>query len=336
MPIAAEWCVSFLYRIAGAVILGAVALYSAPLQAQESCVYADERGNILSAPALKDVPSRFRTKAACRTSEPRVIPKAEDVELRGATRSASFSTPLGTMDVRWQRSVEKCFGRSPSRAISEAATAVNRALRTARFDESIARERRDWSLVFIDRASAVSQFPMALSLGGHPGFMVPPNQIYMVVDFISPHCDANGDVDALLTQVLLHEMGHVLEFALLDGAGGNDRKRAEGFAAWFEGYSAKFSSTVPKGSVQERYRSLIRSREGVGASAFDGSGEDYAIASLEFEAVVERKGISGLMSVYETMAREHISFYEALNKKYGWDQKDLQREVKALAISSPR
>ena len=88
--------------------------------------------------------------------------------------------------------------------------------------------------------------------------------------------------------------------------------------------------------MQERYRSLIRSREGVGASAFDGSGEDYAIASLEFEAVVERKGISGLMSVYETMAREHISFYEALNKKYGWDQKDLQREVKALAISSPR
>ena len=333
MTIAAEWYVSLLYRIAGAVILCAVSLCSAPLQAQESCVYADDRGNILSAPKLKDVPSRFRSKAACRASEPQTIPKTEDVELRGATRSSSFGTPLGTMDVRWQRSVEKCFGRSPSRAISEAASAVNRALRTARFDEGIQHERRDWSLVFIDRASAVSQFPMALSLGGHPGFMVPPNQIYMVVDYISPHCEASGDVDALLTQVLLHEMGHVLEFALLDGAGGNDRKRAEGFAAWFEGYSAKFSSTVPKGSVRERYRALIRSREGVGTSAFDGSGEDYAIASLEFEAIVERKGISGLMSVYETMGLERCSFYEALHKKFGWDRKDLERAVKELTPS---
>ena len=213
---------------------------------------------------------------------------------------------------------------------------MNRAIRTARFDESMKHERRDWSLVFIDRASAVSQFPMTLSLGGHPGFMVPPNQIYMVVDYISPNCQASDDVDALLTQVLLHEMGHVLEFALLDGAGDGDRKRAEGFAAWFEGYSAKFSSTVPKGSVQERYRSLIRSRDSVGASAFDGSGEDYAIASLEFEAIVERKGISGLMSVYETMVRERCSFYEAINKKFGWGKRDLQREVKELIPSSPR
>jgi hypothetical protein len=131
-------------------------------------------------------------------------------------------------------------------------------------------------------------------------------------------------------------MGHVLEFELLGGAGGNDRKRAEGFAAWFEGYSSKFSSTVPKGSVQERYRSLIRSQGGVGASAFDGSGQDYAIASLEFEAVVERKGISGLMTVYDTMTRERCSFYEALNKKFGWDRKHLQREVRELTPSSPR
>jgi len=331
MTIAELGCVRSLSRyIAVALVCAAIA---APVHAQESCVYADEQGNIRSSPALKDIPSRYRGKAVCRTSDPKNIPKTEDVELRGAVRSESFSTPLGTMDVRWPRSVEKCFGRSPSRAISEAASSVNRALRSARFDESIKSERRDWSLVFIDRASAVSQFPMALSLGGHPGFMVPPNQIYMVVDYISPNCSASGDVDALLTQVLLHEMGHVLEFALLDGTGGDDRKRAEGFAAWFEGYSSKFSSTIKKGSVQQGYRALVQSYDGVGASAFSGSGEDYALASLEFEAVVERKGVSGLMSVYETMARDRCSFYEALQKRYGWDRKDLQREVKQLATS---
>jgi hypothetical protein len=163
--------------------------------------------------------------------------------------------------------------------------------------------------------------------------MVPPNQIYMVVDYISPQCEANGDVDALLTQVLLHEMGHVLEFALLDGAGGDDRKRAEGFAAWFEGYSSKFSPTIPQGSVQQRYRALVQSYGGIGSSDFSGSGQDYAVASLEFEAIVARKGVSGLMSVYETMKQKQCGFYQALNQLYGWDRKDLQREVKQLATS---
>jgi hypothetical protein len=191
--------------------------------------------------------------------------------------------------------------------------------------------RRDWSLVLIDRASAVSQFPMQLSLGGHPGFMVPPNQIYIVVDYISPNCQPSGDVDALLTQVLLHEMGHVLEFSLLGESGfAADRKRAEGFAAWFEGYSSKFTSAIPRGRVQETYRGMVQSETSVGSRQFSGSGQDYAIASLEFDAIVARKGVSGLMDVYETMSDCRCSFYEALHKKFGWDRKDLQREVKSL------
>ena len=161
--------------------------------------------------------------------------------------------------------------------------------------------------------------------------MVPPNQIYIVVDFISPNCQPSGDVDALLTQVLLHEMGHVLEFSLLGESGfAADRKRAEGFAAWFEGYSSKFSSAIPRGRVQETYRTMVQSQSGVGSQQFSGSGQDYAIASLEFEAIVARKGVSGLMEVYETMSTSRCSFYDALYKKFGWDQKDLQREVKNL------
>jgi hypothetical protein len=313
------------------VTVGAVQLLGGNASAQSQCVYADDQGNILSAPSIKEVPSRFRSKAACKDSQPLSIPKADEVDLRGGVRSSSFGTPLGTMDVRWPRQVERCFGKSPSRAISEAASAVNRALRNGRFDEKMKYARRDWSLVLIDRASAVSQFPMQLSLGGHPGFMVPPNQIYIVVDFISPNCQPSGDVDALLTQVLLHEMGHVLEFSLLGESGfAADRKRAEGFAAWFEGYSSKFSSAIPRGRVQETYRTMVQSQSGVGSQQFSGSGQDYAIASLEFEAIVARKGVSGLMEVYETMSTSRCSFYDALYKKFGWDQKDLQREVKNL------
>ena len=321
--------------VIGAVSLSVIALITTrPYAWAQSCVYANEQGSILSASSLKDVPSRFRAKAACRDRQPLTVPQADDINIRGGARSSSFGTPLGTVEVKWPRQVEQCFGTSPTRAISEASAAVNRALRTARFDQSIQVNRRNWSFVLIDRANAVSQFPMQLSVGGHPGFMVPPNHIYIVTDYISPNCQKSDENDELLTQVLLHEMGHVLEFALLGAHDfGGDRKRAEGFAAWFEGYSAKFASAIPKGKVQERYRNMIQSQSNVGSSSFTGSGEDYAIASLEFEAIVNRKGISGLMDVYETMGRDHCSFYEALKKRFGWDQKDLQREVKNLRAS---
>ena len=313
--------------------LGVIGLLgvASDVAAQTDCVYADDRGALVGAPALKDVPARFRSKAACRDRQPSTVPGADDITIRGGSRSSSFSTPLGTVEVKWPRQVEQCFGKSPNRAISEAASAVNRALRTARFDQSIQAQRRDWSFVLIDRANAVSQFPMQLSMGGHPGFMVPPNNIYIVTDYISPNCQKGGDSDVMLTQVLLHEMGHVLEYALLGGRDfSSERKRAEGFAAWFEGYSAQYASTIPKGRVQERYRSMIQSDARVGSSSFAGTGEDYAIASLEFEAIVARKGVSGLMDVYETMGKDRSSFYDAVKKRCGWDQKDLQREVKTL------
>lgn len=322
------------YALALAVVAGSFGL-ARGASAQSACVYADERGNIKSAQSLKDIPSRFRAKAVCHDRQPATVPRADDIAIRGGARSASFGTTLGTVEVKWPRQVEQCFGKSPTRAISEASSAANRALRSARFDQRIRTGRRDWSFVLIDRANAVSQFPMQLSMGGHPGFMVPPNQIYIVVDYISPSCQKSEYSDSLLTQVLLHEMGHVLEYALLgDNRMGMDRKRAEGFASWFEGYSSQYASTISKGEVQRKYRNLVRSEAGVGSTSFSGSGEDYAIASLEFEAIVARKGVSGLMDVYETMDSQRCSFYEALQRKFGWDQDDIQREVKNLKKSN--
>lgn len=299
--------------------------------AQSRCVYIDERGHMVAQATLRDVPPRFRAQAACEDKQPQYIPNAADVSLRGGERSESFVTDIGRMDVRWPRQIERCFTKNPSRAIAEAASAANRALKSGRFGASLKYGKKDWSLVFIDRASAVSQFPMALSLGGHPGFMVPPNQIYIVTDYISPNCAPEGDVDSKLIQVLLHEMGHVLEYTLLGSSNVSpDRKRAEGFAAWFEGYSSKYASGISQGAVKNFYRGMVRDQSRVGGSSFSGSGEDYAIASLEFEAVVARKGVAGLMDVYATMSADNCSFYEALSKKFGWDKRALAREVKNL------
>lgn len=302
--------------------------------AQSSCVYANERGDIISAPTLKEVPNRFREKAACRNQQPMEIPSVDDVSLKGGERSSSFSTPIGKMEVRWPRKVEACFSRSPSRAITEAATAVNRAIRSARFDTEMRSRGGAWSLIFIDQANAVSQFPMELSLGGHPGFMVPPNQIYIVVDFISPSCTPNQDADARLLQVLLHEMGHVLEYTIAGERGfASDRKRAEGFAAWFESYSAEYATGIPKGAVAKGYRAGVSRTDSIGVSHFTGSAEDYSVAFIEFEAIVARRGVSGLMSIYKRMESESCSFYEALKREFGWDRKALLREVRKLTTS---
>jgi hypothetical protein len=239
------------------------------------------------------------------------------------------------MEVRWPRSVERCFGKNPARAVNEAATAVKGAINSARFDSVIKSSERKWELLLIDQASAVSQFPMRLSVGGHPGFAVPPNRIYIVTDFVSLGCLPSPESDARLIQVLLHEMGHVLEFALLNGRESDgDRKRAEGFAAWFEGYSSAFASGITPGSVQRYYRSLITNQRKFGERSFSGGGEDYAIAALEFEAIVDRKGVSGLMSVYQTMISERCSFYDALKRNLGWDQRDLAREAIRISSSS--
>lgn len=315
-------------RLVGALLLAMVFPLSA--SAGDSCAYLTEKGEVHSAKTLKDVPRSFRSKAVCKDSEPREIPQTEAVKLDGNQRESSFGTDLGRMDVRWLRESERCFGTNPARVIAKAASAVNRAIKGGRFLPEIKTERRDWSLILVDRASAVSQFPMALSLGGHPGFMVPPNQIYIVVDAVAPDCRPSAENDAALLRVLLHEMGHVLDFALMDGVStSSERKRSEGFASWFEGYASKNVSEIPQGAIAEEYRQFVRDADSVGEVEFSGSARDYGVAELEFETIVSKKGISGLMSLYQVMREDRCSLYSALKRKFGWDAKILQGQVRA-------
>lgn len=331
-PSGIEWRAGGLAgRLRWVFLIAALNFLPSVTLAADACVYVTEKSEIVSAKSLSDVPSQYRSKAVCNDNAPQEIPKTEDVRLKGLYRTASFSTDIGKMEVRWLRESERCFSKSPSRIVSDAASAVNRALKNARFASEVRNRRADWSLILVDKASAVSQFPMALSLGGHPGFMVPPDQIYIVVDYLVPQCEPSAENDGRLLQVLLHEMGHVIDFALMNGVTtGGDRKRTEGFASWFEGYAAKNVSEIPQGSVTDRYHELAGSGASVGALDFQGSGQDYGTASMEFETIVNRKGVAGLMILYATMRDDRCTLYEAMQKRFGWDLNDLRREVKAL------
>jgi hypothetical protein len=216
--------------------------------------------------------------------------------------------------------------------VADAAAAVNRALKSARFASEVKYNRQQWSLIFTDRATAIREFPAAITLGGHPGFMIPPSQIYIIADFISPDCSRNGVADTVLTQVLLHEMGHVVEHVLLGGVvTDGDRQRAEGFASWFEQYSADFASNIPSGSVKAFYRGLANQGLSAPSSTFTGTPQDYAVAALAFQAIVERKGVQGLMKVYAGMREGRLPMTTAVEQQLGWDTKTFEREARLAA-----
>jgi len=306
-------------------------LISSPLQAQvgAGCMYIADSGELVAVNNLNTVPRSLRSRVVCRDKSLSEVAAPDQLEVGRDVRTADFTTELGPMRVRWSRSVEACFGKPPSRAVSEAAQAVNKALKSGRFASEAKFARREWTLGFIDKASAFAQFPVALTLGGHAGFMMPPNRIYIITDFVSRGCSDKANADALLTQVLLHEMGHVIEFLLLgEPQQPGDRKRAEGFASWFEQYSADFTSTIPAGKVKNEYATLAGTYSAqAGARGFSGSAHDYALAALQFQTIVDRKGISGLMRVYQHLREGEGDFYVAVERGVGWNKATLERQM---------
>jgi hypothetical protein len=298
------------------------------VRADAPCVYMDNSGSIVSVRKRELVPSEFRNRLVCGDKTPGEIAVPEQLKLGSDVRRATFSTDVGAMHVRWPRAVERCFASSPSRAVGEAAQALNRALKNGRFSSEVKYSNREWSLAFVDKQAAFSQFPIALSLGGHPGLMIPPSNIYIITDFVAPDCAQGVVGDAALTQVLLHEMGHVVEYGMLGGRDDLfDRQRAEGFAVWFERYSADFSSLIPRGSVARQYDALLATERSVPVgSSFSGSPSDYARAALPFQAIVARRGIAGLMKVYQVMRDDGLLFHDAVSRGLGWSRETLERE----------
>jgi hypothetical protein len=318
-----------------AVLMCGVSLF--PLQrvaAQSSCVYLDDHGTIVEVRSAAAAPHAFRDRVVCKDKHVEDIAAPRDLKVGADARTASFVTDVGPMHVRWSRSIERCFRSPPSRAVSEAAQALNKALKSGRFASEATYSTRDWSLAFIDRVSAFSQFPLALSSGGHPGFMVPPSRIYLITDFIAPDCEQSVVADDVLAQVLLHEMGHVVEYALLGGREDRfNRERAEGFAVWFEQYSSNFASIIPRDRVRQQYAALVKASRSQNEAGFAGTPSDYARAALPFQAIVNRRGISGLMRVYQVMREDTGSFYQAVERALSWDRKMLDREVRLLEDS---
>jgi hypothetical protein len=166
--------------------------------------------------------------------------------------------------------------------------------------------------------------------------MTPPANLYIVAQRVAAGCgtkkETNSDVtDAELAHILMHEIGHAVEFAILGPRAPLDRSRAEGFASWFEIKASDLSSEIKKGSVKATYFSLIKSPiTAQKLDNFGGSGTDYAIAALRLLAIEERYGISGVMTIYKKLAKEPITINEAIKQQYGWSSDKLAKEMEGV------
>lgn len=312
------------------------------LAEKQICIFVDDKGVIQQKASITAVPSQFKKVAKCFAESSAAhnnLAAPEDISLEGTIRRETISSPLGRIQIRWPRKVESLFGRTPERAVAEAASAVRKALLRGGFPESLRNINAPWDIVFLDETLPEKQIPTYLVTNCHPAWMTPPANLYIVSQRVVAGCTNNGNsvkrsvADSELAPILIHEMGHALEYALLGGVEGGDRMRAEGFASWFEQYASDFSTVVQKGKMESFYTSLARTSFAQAPEVFTfvGSAFDYARASMYFHAIVSRKGVGGLMDVYEAMKTEKTGFMASIQSVTGWNQKKLELEARRVA-----
>lgn len=271
---------------------------------------------------------------------PPAMRNPKDIELSGLERRASLSSPIGRIELRWTRESERLFGKTPERATIEAASSVAKALKQSSFPSSIKLLNINWQIVFLSKDLKGGQVPNMLLSNCHPGWMTPPANIYIASEQVAGGCGGKAPTpgkiaDSQLARVLIHELGHAVEFALAPNLGG-DRARSEGFATWFEVFASRYSSLLDSGSLLNEQKFLARQRAGIADKRFLGSAADYSLAAVFFHLITENRTVSDLSRVYQQMSAERISFIQSLRKVMGWSEKQLDQKVKEFVNSSAR
>lgn len=310
---------------------------TATAQSEEFCIYVTPSGKIEQVPSLEKVPARYQNNAKCfSTKQAEPMAKPEEIELEGTVRKEDIGTPVGRVQLRWPRKVEVLFGRTPQRALSDAARTVGRALKRSGIPTRIQNLSLTWEIVFMDEELPETQIPSYLVNNCHPAWMTPPANIYVVAQRVVAGCGnqqalAGKVADSRLAQILIHEMGHAVEHAILGKQFGNDRMRAEGFATWFEQYAAGFSSVVSPRTIKAEHLSMAKASFQASPQSFTfrGSGPDYARASLYFAAIAAKKNVGGVMDVYAAMIEKNLSFLAAIEATLDWNEDRVLKEVQA-------
>lgn len=318
--------------------------------AQEVCQFLDHKGQIKVVTSKLDVPARYKKTAQCIDATDRnasgQLAAPNELNLAGSVRREDMNTTLGRVELRWPRNIEGLFGRTPNRAVQEAASAISRTLRQSAFPSELLSADISWNIVFLDtrEPSTQAQIPAYLVHNCHPGWMTPPANIYIVAQRVAGDCSVtkeqsrpgstSGVADAELAEVLVHEFSHAVEYQLLRGKRNNaDRLQAEGFATWLEHYAANQSPMLNASGMEQKRLSNARSSYQSSPNSFAfarGDAGDYARASMYFSAIQNRFGVRGIVDVYDTMSTSGVSLFDAVEQRLGWRKTQFEDEVARL------
>jgi hypothetical protein len=336
----------------------------------EECIYKDNKGNYTSAPKKQFTAEQLK-QAKCKIVEKPLSKKSidrtcqdevkaininpgfsvddfaeatqnsqgrplspDEVEIGNNLRQMKLATSFGDVHMRWSRSVEKYLGKSPDRTAQAAWTAAGRAISQNSFPKELLSKTYNWDLVFMD------QVPSNVDIGQglcHPAWMMPPANIFVASERVATNCSGTlqspADISRSLTETLIHELGHAVEFRLAkNGFGKIQRWHGEGFATWFETIagqyvvgSGKFSS---RSEMRTKAKYAFSTSPGWNSRMFRGDGDDYARSYAVIAMIAEEKGIYGLVAVYQAMSENNLSFLEATQKKHGWDENKVMELTK--------
>ncbi len=320
------------------IILTIILTSGINLVAQEMCVYIDKSGAFKQVNSREKVPAAFRKSAKCfKQSQKNHLAKPDEIELKGNVREIDMSSSIGRMELKWPRKVETLFGRTPQRALADAARSVSRAIKSAGFPSKLRTMNLDWKVIFLDAELPSKQIPSYLVSNCHPAWMTPPANIYVVAQRVVAGCSGQnvkkGRVnDAQLAEVLLHEIGHAVENQLIGGSMGGDKKRSEGFATWFESFSSDFSTVIKDGSVKKEHFDLARTsfRHSPTSFYFQGSAYDYARASMYFHSVYSKRKVYGIVDLYDLLKEKRLPIREAVKETMKWTDKRLNEQIGKL------
>ena len=319
-----------IYLFLGLPLLLGLASSASADKGTEICQYVNAAGKVKMARSKTEIPYRYRAKAVCQATQ---LAAPEKIKLEGNIASQDVLSSLGTIKLRWPRTVERLFGKSPLHAVTDTARTVSRAVRTSDFPYAVQNLNADFDVVFMDENLPRSQIPSALVNRCHPGWMVPPTNIYVAAQRVAAGCgsaprNSRSVADADLVEVLLHEFGHSVEYHMLKEQFGRDRMRAEGFATWFEMHAARYSSILRQSQIKDRtYRAARKSLRENPSGRFGGTGEDYARASMYFVALEKKRGVRGISEVYRYMAKKKVPFFVAVKEVHHLSRAQLDEAI---------
>ena len=259
--------------------------------------------------------------------------ESEKIESR---RRQRVRGPLGAMTFFSPRTLQRHIDRDPRAIVVGAFGRAQRILQSNDFPTFLRGTKYDWQLFF----ESSKQHRGAGHLSSqrcHAAWMGPPANIFIAADRLASNCGTADrpphKIASELHSVMVHEIGHAIEFQLMGkGFGRRQRWHSEGFASWFETLSD--GKSTPN-SRQEMYRAAQRSfSEDWRPVLFKGAKTDYARSFAMIATVAERTSILTLLKVYQEMDDTNCRFDQAVERVVGWDLARWTRETMAFLGSS--